>query len=59
MITSLVLTAHEVAERLRVHVNSVKRIPPAELPYFRFGSRGDRRYLESDLIAYIAQRLVE
>lgn len=50
------LTPIEVAKRLRVHVNTVKRIPARELPYFRIGSRGDRRYMISDVDAYIKSK---
>jgi len=52
------LTVNEVGLWLGVCVNTVKRIPPADLPFFRIGSRGDRRYLQSDVIAYIAKRMV-
>ena len=52
------LHAHEAAEALSVHVNTLKRIPPSDLPYFRLGSRGDRRYRRQDVTAYIARRLV-
>ena len=52
------LTAHEVARHLSIHVNTVKRIPPAQLPFFRVGERGDRRYLLDDVYDYIARRTV-
>lgn len=52
------LHAYEVADLLGVHVNTVKRIPPAQLPYFRVGRRGDRRYLAEDVLAYITGRMV-
>lgn len=52
------LTASAVAAVLCVHVNTVKHIPPRELPYVRVTSRGDRRYRASDLAAYIADRTV-
>jgi len=52
------LSATEVARHLGCHVNSVKRIPPKDLPYFRFGSRGDRRYRIQDVNRYIEERLV-
>jgi hypothetical protein len=50
------LTANEVSLWLGTHVNTVKRIPPDQLPYFRVGGRGDRRYFQSDVIAYIERR---
>jgi Helix-turn-helix domain len=53
-----VLMMHEAAALLRIHQNTLKRIPPAELPYFRVGRRGDRRYLRSDILAYMAARAV-
>ena len=46
------LSVPEVAEILGVHVNTVKRTSPKELPYFRIGKRGDRRYDPTDVIAY-------
>lgn len=50
------LNVPEVANWLGVHVNTVKRIPPEEMPYFRVGSRGDRRYQIEDVKAYIIRR---
>jgi hypothetical protein len=50
------LTAPQVAEVLGMHVNSVKRIPPVDLPYFRVGSRGDRRYEIASVIRYKSKR---
>jgi hypothetical protein len=50
------LDALDVARRLNVHYNTVMKIPPAELPYARIGSRGDRRYALEDVNAYIASR---
>lgn len=49
------LSVRDVAEMLGVHVNTVKRLP---LPYFRVGSRGDRRYELRDVIAYKLERKV-
>jgi excisionase family DNA binding protein len=54
-----ILSVNEVAEYLRVHRNTVKRIPPDELPYFRVGHRGDRRYRLQDVLAYIRERFVQ
>lgn len=52
------MTPMEVAVRLAVHANTVKRIPADELPYMRFGHRGDRRYRPADVSLYIEQRMV-
>lgn len=52
------LGAAEVAELLRLHLNTVKRIPPSELPYFKFGSRGDRRYRRADVDRYVESKMV-
>lgn len=52
------LKSGEVARALRIHINTLKRIPPADLPYFRFGPRGDRRYAAGDVDAYIEKRMV-
>lgn len=46
------LTAQEVAELLGIHVNTVKRIPPEDLPFFRIGQRGDRRYEVAHVTRY-------
>lgn len=53
-----ILTVDEVAVLLGVHNNTVKRMPPADLPYFRVGSRGDRRYVRWDVEDYVARRMV-
>jgi hypothetical protein len=52
------LATAEVARWLDVHPNTVKRIPPDQLPYFRVSTRGDRRYRESDVLAYMEGRYV-
>ena len=58
MISDIVspLSASEVALHLGVHINTVKKIPDNELPYFRIGSRGDRRYRIEDVERYIERR---
>lgn len=57
MITSIgPLNVAEVARHLGVHINTVKRIPVRELPYFRIGARGDRRYQIEDVERYIEKR---
>jgi excisionase family DNA binding protein len=53
-----VWTWAEVAELLGVHRNTVYRMNPRELPYFRVGARGDRRYLPEDVRSYIERRTV-
>lgn len=46
----------EVATRLGVHRDTVKRgIPPEELPFFRTPG-GHRRYRPDDVDAYLARR---
>jgi hypothetical protein len=50
------LSAREVARWLGVHPNTVKNIPSDQLPFFRIGSRGDRRYMTEDVRAYINRR---
>jgi excisionase family DNA binding protein len=49
---------YEVAIRLGVHENTVKRIHPEHLPYWRVGNRGDRRYDPDDVDRYITVRTV-
>jgi hypothetical protein len=50
------LETSEVARRLGVHPNTVKRIAPEDLPYFRVGGRGDRRYMARDVERYVQER---
>lgn len=48
------LTARQVAERLHVHVNTVKRlIAKGELPAYRLGPRRDVRVSEAQLAGYL------
>lgn len=51
------LTVTQVSVMLGIHNNTVKKIPPTELPYFRVASRGDRRYLLEDIRAYILRHM--
>lgn len=51
------LTALEASHHIGIHKNTLLRIPPQELPFFRINPRGDRRYLVEDLDAYIAARM--
>ena len=48
------LRPQEVAERLSLHMNTVKRIDRALLPFIRVTARGDRRYRVEDVEAYVA-----
>ena len=52
------MTAKEVSWKLRIHINTVKRIPTEELPFFRVSTRGDRRYRSEDVDAYLLAREV-
>lgn len=52
------MKVEEVADLLGCHRNTVKRIPPGELPFFRIGGRGDRRYRPDDVAAYLKRRTV-
>lgn len=54
----MILSVKDVANRLGVNVNTVKRIHPKDLPYFRVTNRGDRRYYEADVDKYISIRTV-
>lgn len=49
--------AREAAHLMGIHINTLKRIPPDKLPYFGFGSRGDRRYRHVDVMEYIERRM--
>lgn len=51
-----ILTASEVAERLRVTARRVRMIPARELPYRQLEARGRRQYVESDVAAYVERR---
>lgn len=53
------LTARQVADRLHLHVNTVKRlVARGELQAFRIGSRGDVRVSETALARYLSGRLL-
>lgn len=52
------LSISEASRALGMHANSIKRIPPAELPYMRLGDRGDRKYHRNDIVAFIEKRMV-
>lgn len=50
------VTTIEAAGLLGVHLSTIRRIPASELPFYRIGSRGDRRYRRADVQAYIERR---
>lgn len=55
--TETMLKPREVASWLGVHVNTVKRMGErGDLPFYRIGRRGDRRYRPADIDAYLQQR---
>ena len=48
------LTASEVAGILHVHINTIRRwTNQGKLKGFRIGTRGDRRYRESDVEIFL------
>lgn len=53
------VTASEAAKILHIHPNTIKRIPPSELPFYRVSSRGDRRYEVAVLRQYLRDRSVK
>lgn len=53
------LKVAEAAAAMGLSVSAVKRIPPADLPYTRVASRGDRRYRPEDVRAYLEARRVD
>ncbi|HLW01576.1 MAG TPA: helix-turn-helix domain-containing protein [Ktedonobacterales bacterium] len=54
------LTVEEVAQRLNLHVESVRRyIRSKELKAVKFGNRGGYRITEEDLQAFIAKKKEE
>lgn len=54
------LKVSEVAEWLGLHQNTVKRMSDrGEIPFYRLGTRGDRRYRASDVQAYLDGRVAD
>jgi len=48
------LTAREIARFLNVHINTVRRWSNrGMLKTYRIGSRGDRRFLREDVVAFL------
>lgn len=43
---------------LGISVQTLKKIPPSELPYLRINDRGDRRYDTRDIDKWINDRIV-
>jgi hypothetical protein len=52
------LNASDVARLLAVSERRVREIPAAELPYVALTEHGRRRYVESDVLAYLERRTV-
>ena len=50
------LRVHEVADRLGLHRNTIRRLDGrGDLPSVRVCKRGDRRWREEDVDRYLAQ----
>lgn len=52
------MSAVEVSNFLDISPNTVRRMPPEQLPYLRLGKRGDRRYRLVDVEAYVERNTV-
>jgi hypothetical protein len=50
--------AAQAARMLGISVKMLKNLDPAELPFMRVGSRGDRRYRLTDIDRYITDHTV-
>ena len=49
-----IMTCHEVAQFLRVHISSIRRWTRSrKLKAYRVGDRGDWRYREEDVRAFL------
>lgn len=48
------MRAQEVAKYLKVHVNTVKKMP--DLPYYILNTRGDRRYRRSEIDMWLISK---
>jgi len=54
--TSRMLTASEVADRLHVHINTVRRWSnQGMIKAYRIGPRGDRRFMEQDITNFVQE----
>lgn len=47
------IDARHAAKLLGIHINTLKRIPANEIPFYRITPRGDRRYNRQDIDAYL------
>jgi excisionase family DNA binding protein len=51
------LTSSDVARLLNIHINTVRRWSnEGKLRAYRIGSRGDRRFQQSDIGVFLAQK---
>lgn len=51
------LTTSDVARLLNIHINTVRRWSnQGILKTYRIGSRGDRRFQETDIISFLSQK---
>lgn len=53
----MLVTAKEIAERWRVHRDTIYRIPDTDLPYLKLGPQ-TRRYRWEDVLRYEREHLV-
>jgi hypothetical protein len=50
------MTSAQAAKHIGIHVNSLRTLPPSDLPFYLMGRV--RRYKMDDVEAYIASRVV-
>ena len=52
--TEVIMTSHEVAQLLKVSIGAVRRWSRSgKLTGYRLGGRGDWRYLQNDVLAFL------
>jgi excisionase family DNA binding protein len=52
------LTTSDVAHLLNVHINTVRRWSNRGIiKTYRIGSRGDRRFVQEDIVSFLKQKL--
>jgi excisionase family DNA binding protein len=52
----MLLTVGQVAERLHIHPNTLRRwANEGKIPVWRFSTRGDRRFSETDIEFYLGK----